>query len=284
MKLRLFGVAVLVAALSAGVAGCGRYSISNIRSLKAFQDANNLYKKAEYKAAIERYEASIHHNPELGFAYFFLGNSYDNLYKPAKKGEPDNDVNLVVVPPPLLTDSLKAGRVDGFCVGQPWNSVAVAEGHGVILATKNALWPMSPEKVLGVRESWAAEEPELLARTVRAGFRITEVGVHHCPRQHGKPTGANPLVIARAFYELFKLYRRITGEARAADVVALSDGTAIEIAKDALQPVLIDHPELAAAISAKVTERRGNIASLRMASNEEAQRTMLSRIRAYFGL
>jgi len=76
----------------------------------------------------------------------------------------------------------------------------------------------------------------------------------------------------------------LTGEARAADVVALSDVTAIEIAKDALQPVLLDHPELAAAISARVTERRGNIASLRMSSNEEAQRTMLSRIRAYFGL
>ena len=69
-------------------------SISNIRSLKAFQDANNLYKKAEYKGAIERYEASVQFNPELGFAYFFLGNSYDNLYKPAKKGEPENDANL----------------------------------------------------------------------------------------------------------------------------------------------------------------------------------------------
>jgi hypothetical protein len=55
---------------------------------------------------------------------------------------------------------------------------------------------------------------EILARTVRAGFKITEVGVHHYPRQHGKPTGANPLVIARAFYELFKLYRRITSEGR----------------------------------------------------------------------
>ena len=54
---------------------------------------------------------------------------------------------------------------------------------------------------------------EVLARAVRAGFRITEVGVHHYPRQHGTPTGANPLVIARAFYELFKLYRRITRDA-----------------------------------------------------------------------
>jgi glycosyltransferase involved in cell wall biosynthesis len=55
---------------------------------------------------------------------------------------------------------------------------------------------------------------EILARTVRAGFRVTEVGVHHYPRRHGTPTGANPLVIARAFYELFRLYRRITSERR----------------------------------------------------------------------
>jgi glycosyltransferase involved in cell wall biosynthesis len=54
---------------------------------------------------------------------------------------------------------------------------------------------------------------EILARAMRAGFRITEVGVHHLPREHGKPTGANPLVIARAFYELFKLSRRIKSEA-----------------------------------------------------------------------
>lgn len=76
----------------------------------------------------------------------------------------------------------------------------------------------------------------------------------------------------------------LTGETRAADVVALTDVTAIEITKEALQPVLQEHPELAAAISAKITERRGNIDSLRMASKEDAQRTMLTRIRAYFGL
>ena len=55
---------------------------------------------------------------------------------------------------------------------------------------------------------------EVLARAVRSGFRITEVGVHHYPRRHGTPTGANPLVIARAFYELFKLYRKITTDSR----------------------------------------------------------------------
>ena len=76
----------------------------------------------------------------------------------------------------------------------------------------------------------------------------------------------------------------LTGENRAADVVAVSDVTAVEITKDAMQPVLIDHPELAAAISAKVTERRGGIDSLKNASRDEAQRTILSRIKTYFGL
>lgn len=76
----------------------------------------------------------------------------------------------------------------------------------------------------------------------------------------------------------------LTGENRAADIVAMTDVVAIEITKDALQPVLHDHPDLASAISAKVTERRGSLDSLRAASHEEAQRTILSRIRAYFGL
>ncbi len=76
----------------------------------------------------------------------------------------------------------------------------------------------------------------------------------------------------------------LTGESRAADVVALTDVVAIEITKDALQPVLHDHPELAASITSKVMERRGSLDSLRTASNEEAQHTVLSRIRAWFGL
>lgn len=76
----------------------------------------------------------------------------------------------------------------------------------------------------------------------------------------------------------------LTGESRVADVVAMSDVTAIEITKEALQPVLRDHPDLAASISSKVAERRGGLDSLRNASNEEAENTVLSRIRHWFGL
>jgi NitT/TauT family transport system ATP-binding protein/nitrate/nitrite transport system substrate-binding protein len=105
----------------------------------------------------------------LGMVYPFSCHNYDLRYWLAAAGvDPDDDVNLVVIPPPLLAECLRTGRVDGFCVGQPWNSVAVAQGHGVIVATKSELWPMSPEKVLGVREGWAQENPELLADIVRA--------------------------------------------------------------------------------------------------------------------
>jgi two-component system, oxyanion-binding sensor len=105
----------------------------------------------------------------LGMVYPFSCHNYDLRFWLASAGvDPDNDVNLVVIPPPLLAESLKAGRVDGFCVGQPWNSVAVEQGHGVIIATKNELWPMSPEKVLDVREDWAQENGALLTDVIGA--------------------------------------------------------------------------------------------------------------------
>ena len=84
----------LIAALGLAAAGCGKYSINNLRATQAFQTANEQYKKAEYKAAITEYSRAVQLNPDLGYAYFFLGNSYDNLYKPTKKGEPENDANL----------------------------------------------------------------------------------------------------------------------------------------------------------------------------------------------
>jgi CRP-like cAMP-binding protein len=76
----------------------------------------------------------------------------------------------------------------------------------------------------------------------------------------------------------------LTGEARAADVAALTDVVTFEISKDALGPILHDHPELAKAISEKVMERRDHLDELRNANVEEEETTLLSRIRSYFGL
>jgi branched-chain amino acid transport system substrate-binding protein len=76
----------------------------------------------------------------------------------------------------------------------------------------------------------------------------------------------------------------LTGETRTADVVAVTDVVAAEINKDALWPILHEHPELADAISAKVAMRRDSLDSLQTDARQEAEQTVLSRIRAYFGL
>jgi CRP-like cAMP-binding protein len=76
----------------------------------------------------------------------------------------------------------------------------------------------------------------------------------------------------------------LTGEARTADVVALTDVTAIEIGKSALQPILRHHPEISKVISSKVTERRMRLHELQTATPEEEEMTLVTRIRSYFGL
>jgi tetratricopeptide (TPR) repeat protein len=94
-RFRLGRVVIIVAGLALATTACGQYSIGNIRALKAFKDANDLYKKSEFKAAAAGYEEALQRNPEFfGITYFFLANSYDNLYKPAKAGDPENDAYL----------------------------------------------------------------------------------------------------------------------------------------------------------------------------------------------
>jgi ABC-type nitrate/sulfonate/bicarbonate transport system substrate-binding protein len=68
---------------------------------------------------------------------------------------PDRDVRLVVVPPAQVHANLKAGHLDGYCVGEPWNSLAVLSGAGWCLTTSEELAPGHPEKVLMVRRDFA---------------------------------------------------------------------------------------------------------------------------------
>ncbi|NVO12434.1 MAG: ABC transporter substrate-binding protein [Rhodoplanes sp.] len=64
--------------------------------------------------------------------------------------DPEHDVRIIVVPPPFMVDALRRGHVDGFCVGSPWNSVAVDDGVGTILLLGNQIVRLAPEKVLAV--------------------------------------------------------------------------------------------------------------------------------------
>ena len=94
MQFRFTRIVVLAVGLAVAASACGKYSISSIRSLKAFKDGAGLYQKGAYRDAVPLFENAIALNPEFGFSYFFLGNSYDSLYKASRKGEPENDAML----------------------------------------------------------------------------------------------------------------------------------------------------------------------------------------------
>lgn len=85
--------------------------------------------------------------------------------------DPDQDVRLLVFPPPEMVRALGEGRVDGYCVGEPWNEAAVRAGLGRVLITKYELWNNSPEKVLGVRADWAQANPDTHQALLRALIR-----------------------------------------------------------------------------------------------------------------
>lgn len=67
---------------------------------------------------------------------------------------PDADVRIVVLPPEQMVEHLRRGDIDGYCVGEPWNTLAVQERIGVIATPGNTLMPAMPEKVLAVTRSW----------------------------------------------------------------------------------------------------------------------------------
>lgn len=109
----------------------------------------------------------------FAMVYPFSSHNYQLRYWLAAAGlHPDRDVNLVVVPPPKVMDYMRAGIIDGYCVGEPWNSEAVVQGVGTSLITSHELMGLAPEKVLGVCQSWADEHPKTY-RTIIAAILET---------------------------------------------------------------------------------------------------------------
>ena len=109
--------------------------------------------------------------PPIGFAvvHGFSVHAYELRYWLAACGiHPDRDVSITIVPPALMSDAMASGAIDGFCVGEPWNSQTVALGLGEVITTKASIWRSSPEKILGMRRSWAEQEPEILSKLIIA--------------------------------------------------------------------------------------------------------------------
>lgn len=130
--------------------------------------------RALRKVLLKRRRAGKDHLT-LGMTFPFSTHNYQLRYWLAAGGiDPDEDLRLVVLPPLYMVDSLANGHVDAFCVGAPWNSVAVDKGIGLILHFMSDILARAAEKVLAVRERWSRENPDTLRALIRAHDRAAD--------------------------------------------------------------------------------------------------------------
>jgi nitrate/nitrite transport system substrate-binding protein len=146
---------------------CQGISVSNeYKDLKVQKDASPL------KAAFARKKAE---GKDLTAAMTFPGGTHDlwlRYWLAAGGIDPDNDIKVIVVPPPQMVANMKVGTMDCFCVGEPWNEQLVNQNIGYTAVTTGEVWFKHPEKVLGMRADWVDANPKatlaIMAATMEA--------------------------------------------------------------------------------------------------------------------
>jgi nitrate/nitrite transport system substrate-binding protein len=81
---------------------------------------------------------------------------------------PDADIALVTIPPAQMVANMKVDKMDGFCVGEPWNARAIADGIGYTAITTQDLWKDHPEKVCAFTEEFAQKNPKTVKAVIKA--------------------------------------------------------------------------------------------------------------------
>ena len=123
---------------------------------------------AKAKAALESKEPTL--------AMTFPGGTHDTWLRYWLKatGADSSKVKIIPIPPPQMVANMKAGAMDGFCVGEPWNAVAVQQGIGFTHLTTQDLWLNHPEKALVVSEKFATEKAGVLEDVMAAVLKASQ--------------------------------------------------------------------------------------------------------------
>ncbi|MBM3786407.1 MAG: ABC transporter substrate-binding protein [Acidobacteria bacterium] len=87
---------------------------------------------------------------------------------------PDKDVTLITIPPPQMVANMKVDKMDGFCVGEPWNLRAISDGIGYTVTSSQKIWPDHPEKALAFTEEFAAKNPKTVTAVLKAMHMASE--------------------------------------------------------------------------------------------------------------
>jgi ABC-type nitrate/sulfonate/bicarbonate transport system substrate-binding protein len=110
----------------------------------------------------------------LVFAHVFGCSTHHYLLREwlARGGvDVDQHLRLCAVPPPQMPALMANGFIDGFCVGEPWNTVAEHEKQGTAIVSTTQIVPDHPEKMLTVSRRWLTDHPDAAEKLVRATLR-----------------------------------------------------------------------------------------------------------------
>jgi nitrate/nitrite transport system substrate-binding protein len=107
---------------------------------------------------------------------------------------PDRDITLITIPPAQMVANMKVDKMDGFCVGEPWNNRAIEDGIGFTAVTTQQMWKDHPEKVCAFTEEFATRNP----RTVKAILKALHLASVDLDKLENRPKFAE--VIARPSY------------------------------------------------------------------------------------
>jgi nitrate/nitrite transport system substrate-binding protein len=107
---------------------------------------------------------------------------------------PDRDVSLITIPPPQMVANMRIGKMDGFCVGEPWNARAVADGIGFTALNTQDIWKDHPEKVCAFLAEFADRNP----RTVKAVLRALQEASAWLDQMGNRPEQAR--IVSQATY------------------------------------------------------------------------------------
>jgi nitrate/nitrite transport system substrate-binding protein len=107
---------------------------------------------------------------------------------------PDKDVTLITIPPPQMVANMKVDKMDGFCVGEPWNNRAIVDGIGYTVVTTQQMWRDHPEKVCAFTEEFAAKNP----KTVKAILKALHLASVHLDKLENRAKAAE--IVSRPTY------------------------------------------------------------------------------------
>jgi ABC-type nitrate/sulfonate/bicarbonate transport system substrate-binding protein len=131
----------------------------------------------------------------FGVVHRYSSHNYMLRYWLAASGiRPDEDVEIATVSPPFVADAMESGEIDGACVGEPWNSAAVAKGVGVIVLATAQIWRRGVEKVLAFRAPVLEARRPAAEALIRA---MRKAGAHFIRQENWE---ANAAILARPEY------------------------------------------------------------------------------------